>query len=107
MRKEIVMNVLVTVLTAGLLGAFGWIWHMETRMVLVEDHQITGENERKVASDLITDWPGYKKRIEDNEGEISDLFTKYDEGNIEKEVGLQRLMAVETEIRIYHQHERP
>tara|TARA_R110000803_G_scaffold52326_2_gene107743 strand:- start:13465 stop:13782 length:318 start_codon:yes stop_codon:yes gene_type:complete len=104
--KETIKNILIGVLTLGLTTAFGWIWHMETRMVLVEDHQVTSKESRKVATDLIKDWPGYKKQIDANTDEIGSLFDHWEESTKEAKtkelLGLQRLQAVETKIEIYH-----
>lgn len=104
--KETLKNILISILTAGLIAAFGWIWKMETRVTLVEDHQVTSKETRKVAQDLIKDWPGYKKQIDQNTKEIASLFDHWEnstkEATMEKELGLQRLQAVETKIEIYH-----
>ena len=62
--REKIMNVVVSILTAGLIGAFTWAWNLNAEIAVIKSNMLQDDSSHDTAEEVIRDWSKQVREVD-------------------------------------------
>tara|TARA_R110000803_G_scaffold36811_16_gene79199 strand:+ start:5131 stop:5460 length:330 start_codon:yes stop_codon:yes gene_type:complete len=72
--REKIMNVAVSILTAGLIGAFTFAWNLNAEIAIIKNTIITDSNSKETADEVLKDWSKEVRNIEALQSQMKSMW---------------------------------
>lgn len=96
MRDKLV-GIAISVLTAGLIGAFTWAWNLNSDIAVMQSRMLQDNNSRETADAVLKDWSSIISTQESHSRQLQNLWGKMNEAQNKEEAALQRLVRIEVQ----------
>lgn len=90
--REKIMNIVVSVLTAGLIGAFTWAWNLNSEIAVIKSNMILDKSNHDTAEEVLKEWSGINQEIEAIKRQLVNIWKKYNIAQ-EKELKWERRVS--------------
>ena len=100
--NENIYKIAISLLTAGLTGAFIWVWNTNTdnallkaRVEVIESQSIKDESNKQTETEALKNWSAVVRTQEDHGRQLANLWTFLNEGQKKEQAALDRLTRLE------------